>query len=83
MVECILIFEILPFYCEQVKHKDFVWEFEDFAAKTRLSKKILSFENQNIKYEHFIKYDFKYKIVRKWLDFLLKIGSIYLFRVEK
>ena len=64
MVEYILIFEILPFYCEQVKHKDFVWEFEDFAAKTRLSKNILSFENQNINYEHFIKYDFKYKIVR-------------------
>ena len=79
----ILIMQLLSFYCEcsQVKHKDFMSEFKDFAAKTRGGgQNILYFENLDIDYDQFMKYDFQYRITRNssWCEVTSLFQSIQL-----
>ena len=78
----ILIMQLLSFYCEcsQVKHKDFMSEFKDFAAKTRRGQNILYFENLDIDYDMFMKYNFKYRITRNssWCEVTSLFQSIQL-----
>ena len=78
----ILIMQLLLFYCEcsQVKHKDFMSEFKDFAAKTRRGQNVLYFENLDIDYDQFMKYDFQYRITRNssWCEVTSLFQSIQL-----
>ena len=80
LVEYILVIQVLLIHsaCAQVKHKDFMSEFNDFATKTRRGKNILYFENLDIDYDQFMKYDFKYRITRNssWCEVTSLFPSI-------